>query len=92
MLRPSTQRSRTDNLCPVAKPGTTYTPAMEIERVEDLVWELGAGEFPGALRLLAAMERAGWVSPQEAEEWRGQTAALGVCQQNSQLWINGQEA
>ncbi|MBZ5639116.1 MAG: hypothetical protein LAO51_10240 [Acidobacteriia bacterium] len=61
-------------------------------RLDELVWELEPEELPDALRLLAAMELAGWVSPPEASEWRGRIAALGIYHEDSRLWIDRPEA
>ncbi|MBZ5640253.1 MAG: hypothetical protein LAO51_16025 [Acidobacteriia bacterium] len=49
---------------------------MAATRIDDLVWDLEPEELPDALRLLAALEKAGWVSAREASEWRGHIAAL----------------
>lgn len=76
----------------VANPGVPYTPAMSVERVEDLVWELEPEELPDALRLLTSMEQVGWASPQEADAWRGQIAAFGICWADPRLWGDGVEA
>ncbi len=59
--------------------------------MDALLWDLDPDELPGALRLLNAMERAGWVSPGEAKEWRGRIAALGVFHDDRQLWVHGPE-
>ena len=64
---------------------------MGIERVEDLVWELEPEELPDALRLLASMEWVGWASPQEADVWRGQIAALGIYQEDARRRGDGVE-
>ncbi len=55
------------------------------------VGDLDPNELPGALRLLNAMERAGWISPREGNEWRGQIATPGVFHEDPQLWVDGPE-
>jgi hypothetical protein len=56
-----------------------------------ILWDLEPEELPDALRLLAALETAGWVSPTEAAEWRGHIAALGIFHEDPYLWIDGPE-
>jgi hypothetical protein len=61
-------------------------------RIDDLVWDLDPDELSDASCLLSALEKAGWVSPREASEWRGRIAALSVFHEDPHLWIDGPEA
>jgi hypothetical protein len=62
---------------------------MDAMRVNDVLWDIEPAELPGAHRLLAAMEKAVWVSPREASEWRGRIAALGIYHEDPRLWFDG---
>jgi ribosomal protein L29 len=44
-----------------------------------------------APRLLAAMEEAGWVSPEEAQEWRARIAAVRTYLEDPDIWVDGPE-
>ena len=59
--------------------------------INDVLWDLDPENLPDALRLLAANEKADWVSPTEVGEWRGHIAALGVFHEDPNLWIDGPE-
>ncbi len=69
----------------------TNAPVTGPDHIDAFLWDLGPDELPGALRLLNAMERARWISPREAKEWRGRIAALGIFHEDPQLWVDGAE-
>lgn len=64
---------------------------MNTDHFDAVLADLDPEEVPGALHLLAVMEKAGWVTPREATEWRGRLAAWGVFHEDPQLWIDGPE-
>ena len=65
---------------------------MTTKRIDSLVWDLEPEKLREALRVLADLERIGWVSPQESSKWRSQIAELGVYQEDQQLWIDEPKA
>lgn len=60
--------------------------------IDAILWDLDPYELPDVLNLFATMERAGWVSPREAEEWRAHIAAWGMLHADRRLWIDRPEA
>lgn len=65
---------------------------MNVSQIDEALAELDPDELPDTLRLLVAMEKAGWAESQEAILWRGRIAAWRIFHEDPQLWIDGPEA
>jgi hypothetical protein len=69
-----------------------YILPMDAMRTDGASWELDLHDLRKAMRLLTAMEKAAWVSAEEAAEWRSYLAEWGIFHEDPLLWIDGPQA
>ncbi len=69
----------------------TKAPATDPDHIDAVLCGLDPEELPGALRLLNAMERAGWIDPEDEAEWRGRILDSGTFHEDTRFLIDGSE-